>query len=160
MLHQKRLNDISKRILKPSKISKKYKLSKNEKNLKDRVIKNKLKNHEFRDSEFINELNRANRILMTRLVEISKGDQLSIPKHKRRSGSNKEIKTSPPKYKLAVRPQNLNPLRVSLNYSNRISENNRIKSENQKIAERILSTKSHIMINPSEIDFKEHLKRK
>jgi hypothetical protein len=41
--------------------------------LKMRVIANKLKNHEFNDSEKILEIQRANQKLMHKLFEISQG---------------------------------------------------------------------------------------
>ena len=39
--------------------------------MKLRVITNKLKNHEFQDSEKINEIQKQNQILMFKLFEIS-----------------------------------------------------------------------------------------
>ena len=52
-------------------MAKGYIISKEEKEIEQRLIKNKLKMHEFKDSIYMDSLNKANEKLMNKLLKIA-----------------------------------------------------------------------------------------
>ncbi|CDW83093.1 UNKNOWN [Stylonychia lemnae] len=76
-LHQKKLKQMKKE-LEMKKQGKLKVIDEDDENLKMRVIANKLKNHEFNDSEKILEIQKSNQKLMQKLYDISQGKQSTL----------------------------------------------------------------------------------
>eukprot|EP00347_Sterkiella_histriomuscorum_P021413 403334060 len=76
-LHQKKLKSMKKE-LELKKQGKLKVIDEDDELLKMRVISNKLKNHEFNDSEKILEIKKSNQKLMQKLFEISQGKQSTL----------------------------------------------------------------------------------